>query len=94
MAPSFHTRTNLAILRQGEPLSCNPQAAPTRLFVGALRQQLGHDAARRLNAGVGQDHRVLLPRAFRDRASYELAVALGEMGVARAASGHAPPRRR
>ena len=38
---------------------------------GALRQQLGHDATRRPHAGVGQDHRVLLPRAFRHRAGYE-----------------------
>ena len=41
----------------------------------------------RPHAGVGQDHRVLLPRAFRDRACYELVVALGEIGVARAANG-------
>jgi hypothetical protein len=34
---------------------------------GALRQQLGHDATRRPHAGVGQDHRALLPRAFRHR---------------------------
>jgi hypothetical protein len=52
---------------------------------GALRQQFGHDATRRPHAGVGQDHRVLLPRAFRRRAGYELAAALGEIGVARAA---------
>src|SRR5262249_44725699 len=52
---------------------------------GALRQQLGHDAARRPHAGVSQDHRVLLPRAFRHRAGYKLAAALGEIGVARAA---------
>ena len=37
------------------------------------------------HAGVGQDHRVLLPRAFRRRAGYELAAALGKIGVARAA---------
>src|SRR5262249_29572102 len=38
-------------------------------------------AARRPHAGVSQDHRVLLPRAFRHRAGYELAAALGEIGV-------------
>jgi hypothetical protein len=50
---------------------------------GTRRQQLGHDATRRPHAGVGQDHRILLPRTFRRRASYDLAAALGEIGVAR-----------
>jgi hypothetical protein len=34
---------------------------------------------------VGNEGVITLPRAFRDRAGHELAAALGEIGVARAA---------
>ena len=71
------------------------QAGPTR----TAKERLGGKASdeqrvdncevppdlRGPHAGVGQHHRVLLPRAFRCRAGYELAAALGEIGVARAA---------
>ncbi len=58
------------------------QALPFR-HTRAVRQQLGHDPARRVHAGVRQDRRIAIRRAFRHRARHQLAVALGQIGVAR-----------
>ena len=50
---------------------------------GALPQQLGHDPARRVHAGVRQDDRIALGRAFCHRARHQLPAALGQIDVAR-----------